>query len=234
MKYDEFQYLFPPRPENKIAKPMLGFYENKGWWSQKKKNGTCTMIFARGNEIIFKTRHPEIADGAHRMWTPEGDHNAFFAGSKDWNVYVAELLHSKVKGGPKNELYIFDQVVRNGEQLVGSTFGERQSMLHSKFTGTDEGDQVRIAPRITLAKCFDEGFADVFENLKDEDEGLVLKNPEAVLKPCFKLDSNSTWQVKCRIPMKNYSFGFAIALNVVIGAMMKVLACTDLFTSGMM
>lgn len=206
MRYDEYSYLFPPRPEQKIAVPSLGFYEQRGFWAQTKKNGTCTVIFARKNEIIFKTRHPEVADGEHRMWKPEGDHNAFFAGSDKWNVYVAELLNSKVTNGPKSELYIFDQIVADGVQLVGTTFAERQVMLHDKFDGTDEGDQVRIAKRITLAKCFDEGFADRFANLKPEDEGLVLKNPNGILKPCFKIDSNASWQVKCRIPHRNYSF----------------------------
>ena len=206
MRYDEYSYLFPPRPEQKIAVPSLGFYEQRGFWAQTKKNGTCTVIFARKNEIIFKTRHPEVADGEHRMWKPEGDHNAFFAGSEKWNVYVAELLNSKVTNGPKSELYIFDQIVADGVHLVGTTFAERQVMLHDKFDGTDEGDQVRIAKRITLAKCFDEGFADRFSKLKPEDEGLVLKNPNGILKPCFKMDSNASWQVKCRIPHRNYSF----------------------------
>jgi len=209
MHYHTYSYLYPPRPDNKIAKPQLAFYENRGWWAQKKKNGTCTVVFTKGNDVIFKTRHPDVANGDHKLWTPQGDHNAFFAGRVKWNVYVAELLHSKVSGGPKNELYIFDQLVKDGVQLVGTTFAERQEMLHDEFCGClaqDEGDQYRIAPRITLAKCFDEGFAEMFENLKPEDEGLVLKNPSGVLKPCFKMDSNSNWQAKCRIAHKNYSF----------------------------
>lgn len=206
MRYDEFSYLFPPRPETKIAQPQLSFYENEGWWAQKKKNGTCTVIFARGNEIIFKTRHPELDDGEHKLWKPEGDHNAFFAGRAKFSVFVAELLHSKVKGGPRSELYIFDQLVHEGQQLVGSTFAERQELLHDQFSGTDEGDQVRIAPRITLAKCFNEGFGEMFANLKPEDEGLVMKDPLATMKPCFKRDSNSAWQVKCRIGHRNYTF----------------------------
>lgn len=202
MRYADFHFLYPPRPENKIARPQLSFYENRSWWAQKKKNGTCTVVFARGNEVIFKTRHND----GHKLWTPQGDHNAFFAGRAKWNVYVAELLHSKVSGGPKNELYIFDQIVKDGVQLVGTTFAERQGMLFDEFSGNDEGDQIRIAPRITLAKCFDEGFAEMYDYLKPEDEGLVLKNPEGRLSPCFKMDSNSNWQVKCRITHKNYSF----------------------------
>lgn len=204
--YNSYRYLWAPRPETKIAVPMLGFYENRGYWAQTKKNGTCTLIFARRNEIIYKTRHPDIADGDHRLWRAEGDHNAFFAERQKWNVYVAELLHSKVTGGPKNELYIFDIIVSDSVELTGTTFGERQALLHDRFDGDDEGDQVRIAKRITLAKCIDEDFADRFKNLKREDEGLVLKDPNAKLKPCLKMDSNAGWQVKCRVPHANYSF----------------------------
>jgi hypothetical protein len=204
--YTEFRPLWVPRPETKIAPTMLQFYENRSWWAQTKKNGTCTLIYARRNEIIYKTRHPDVNNGDHRLWKAEGDHNAFFAARAKWNVYVAELLHSKVSGGPKNELFIFDILVSDDEYLVGSTFAERQQLLHDRFDGKDEGDQVRIAPRITLAKCIADDFAGKFQNLKPEDEGLVLKDPTAKLRPCLKIDSNAGWQVKCRIPNANYSF----------------------------
>jgi hypothetical protein len=202
MNYAEYQYLWPPRPEQKIARPQLSYYENKGWWAQKKKNGTCTLVFARGAQVIFKTRHNDD----HKLWSPKREHISFFAGPKAWNVYVAELLHSKVAGGPKDQLYIFDVLVSNGDYLVGSTFADRQVLLHDRFEGKDEGDQVRVSPYVTIAKCFDEGFAQMFDNLAPEDEGLVIKNPLAPLKPCYKPDSNAGWQVKCRIPHKNYSF----------------------------
>lgn len=203
--YTEFSYLWPPRPETKIARPQLEFFRTRGYWAQKKKNGTCTLIFCRGNEIMYRTRHPNLNNGEHQLWAPSGDHNVFFAGRKKWSVFVAELLHSKTKH-LKNELYIFDQLVHDGVQLIGSTFAERQQLLHDQFSGADEGDQVRVAPRITLAKCFDEGFTELFSALKPEDEGLVLKNPSAVLSACIRQDSNTAWQVKCRIPHKNYGF----------------------------
>ncbi len=200
--YTKYSYLWVPRPETKIPPTALGFYESRGYWAQTKKNGTCTLIFSNGREVIFKTRHNDD----HKLWTPQDDHRKFFGDRKDWNVYAAELLHSKVADGPKNELYIFDILVSDGQYLVGETFADRQILLHNRWNGKNEGDQVRVAPRITVATCDDTGHAERFKHLKPEDEGLVLKNPNAKLKPCFKQDSNADWMVKCRIPHKNYSF----------------------------
>lgn len=202
MTYDEYSYLFPPRPEQKIAKPMLGFYQNRGYLAQKKKNGTCTVIFAKGDKVIFKTRHNDD----HKLWTPNEEHVKFFTGSKGWNVFTAELLHSKVSGGPKDELFIFDQLVADGVSLIGSTFGERVEAMKAKFGGESEDDQYRLSKHVVLAKAFKSGFTKLFDTLKKEDEGLVLKDPNAVLKPCIRQDANAAWQVKCRIAAANYSF----------------------------
>jgi ATP dependent DNA ligase domain len=200
--YTKYQYLWVPRPTQKIAPTSLAFYENRGWYAQTKKNGTCTLIFANGREVIFKTRHNDD----HKMWSPQEDHKKFFSGRSGWNVYSAELLHSKVTNGPKHELYIFDILVSDGEYLTGETFANRQVILYNRWSGRHEGDQVRVADRITVATSSDTGFQERFQSLRAEDEGLVLKDPNAKLKPCFKADSNSAWMVKCRIPQKNYSF----------------------------
>lgn len=202
MNYLNYQYLFPPRPESKIAKTMLGFYQKRGYVAQKKKNGTCTVVFAKDDKVIFKTRHNDD----HKLWVPQKDHIEFFQGSEGWNVYVGELLHSKVAGGPRNQLYLFDQLVSNGKSLVGTRFGDRMSNMMKEMPGEAESDQFRIAERITFAKCFSGGFTTLFDTLGKEDEGLVLKDPNALLKACLKPDANKAWQVKCRIPATNYSF----------------------------
>jgi hypothetical protein len=180
---------------------MLSFYEARGWVAQKKKNGTCTVVFANGDDVIFKTRHNDD----HKMWTPKQDHVKFFQGRPGWNVYVCELLHSKVKGGPKDELYIFDQIVCDSFQLIGSTFEQRQKMLDHRFPGKDTGDVYRLADRVSRAKLIYDYFDEVFEELEPEDEGLVLKDPNGVLERCTKDGMNTGWQVKCRLPTKNYS-----------------------------
>ena len=109
LAYPAYKFLWPPRPEVSTPKEHLGAWERKGYLAQKKRNGTCTLIFAKGDQVIFKTRH----NTDHKLWVPQNDHIKFFQGGASWNVFVAELLHSKVTGGPKHELYIFDQLVSN-------------------------------------------------------------------------------------------------------------------------
>ena len=202
MNYTEYAYLWPPRPETKIAIPMLSFYEKQGYWAQVKKNGTCTVIFCRGHEVIFKTRH----DDDHKAWSPKPSHIKFFQrDNPQWDVYVAELLHSKTPH-IKDQLYIFDKIVENGVHLVGTTFAERQINLLSQWTGDNEIDQLRVDEHVSVALNFDSGFKQLYDTLKPEDEGLVLKDPNAKLRACLKPDSNAGWQVKCRIATKNYGF----------------------------
>lgn len=209
MKYASYQYLWPPRPEKAIPVTAVGPYQRLGWWAQIKKNGTYTMVYARGLEVIFKTRHGQDNDGNHKQWSPLQDHVRFFqSSSTEWNVYCTELLHSKTTH-IKNQIYIFDQIVKDGVQLVGTTFASRQQMLHKHFDTDNakyEGDQYRLNPYISVAKTFDSGFRELVAKLKPEDEGLVFKNPMGKLAACLKPNSNASWQVKARIPHKNYSF----------------------------
>jgi len=205
MNYDTYIYLWPPRPETKIPRGMLSFYEQRGWIAQKKKNGTCTVIFTNGSQVIFKTRH---YDEDHKMWQAKPEHINFFLqhGGKNgtWNVFVAELLHNKTTH-IKDHLYIFDQIVADGVQLVKMTFMERQLLLR-QLGGTFTDDCYMISPFISISHCFTSGFVKMFDTLKPEDEGLVLKDPNARLKPCYRGNSNASWQVKSRLPHKNYSY----------------------------
>lgn len=219
MQYSKPEFLYPPRPENAVASGMLTFYERRGWWAQIKKNGDCCVIMTNGRDVIFKTRH---GDDVGR-WTPNKTTLSFFGGQKTpgkWNVYVAELLHSH---GTilKDHLYIFDTIVRDGIQLVGTTFAQRQEMLAEQTTswleesqwdniGTEPADRTPIIPGVSVAKCFKSGFSTLFKDISaaatKDDEGLVLKNPRGILQPCFKATSNDGWMVKVRRPNKNLSF----------------------------
>lgn len=203
MEYDHYQYLYPPRPESAVPRGQFAFYEEEGYVAQIKKNGTNTVIFVQGPNVIFKTRHNDN----HKAWSPTPEIIKFFADQdfSKWQVFCAELLHSKVSG-IRHQLYVYDQIVEDGLHLVGTTFEERSLNLQSKWQGKDEQDQTRIHPNISIANNFAGDFNKLFENLKPEDEGLVLKKATGKLKLCYRADANQGWQVKTRIPHKNYSF----------------------------
>lgn len=213
MIYDRYRYLWPPRPERAVPQDSLGFYERQGWRAQVKKNGTCTLIFTHGDEVIFKTRHGDADE--HKAWTPLPEHRAFFGGLDGWQVYVAELLHSKTPH-IKNELYVFDLIVAGGKQLIGWSFADRQSVLTGTMVmlgcraaarGRAGGGPVglgaqRVAPYVQLAAPV----VAQWDELRAEDEGFVFKDPSAPLAACTTPSANAGWQVKARKPHKNYSF----------------------------
>ena len=216
MRYNEFKYLWPPRPDAKIPQSAIKMFERKKYAAQVKKNGTCNIVFANANEVIFKMRHGPDSD--HLQWKPTQFHEDWFKNEAKkvgggWCVYVSELLHSKTPH-IKDTIYIFDQIVRNGESLVGTSFGDRQQMLMNDLVHEDSEearDHYILASKgkqgtIVLAKTFLEGYADIFNNLEAEDEGLVLKRWDAKLEAPITQKSNNSWQVKCRKPHRNYSF----------------------------
>lgn len=208
MQYASYTYLWPPRPETAIPRSALSFYEKRGWVAQAKKNGTCNVLaVSPEKKIVAMNRHAQ----PHKLWSPTAASSAAFADlpGKGWYVFVAELLHSKVEG-LRDTNFINDILVADGTYLVGMTFIERQSLLAKLFLKGGEAETEShyvINDNTWLAKNRINDFDAFFASLdKPEDEGIVLKNPNAPLALCLKAASNSTWQVKSRRQHKNYSF----------------------------
>lgn len=218
MRFEDWQYLWPPRPEKAIPKSLLSFYGKQKWVAQVKLNGTCNVLsVSPKNEIVAKSRHKDIESGNHRLWSPGPETKTAFVNlprpNKGWYVFVAELMHSKVSGGPRNTNYIHDILVADGEYLVGKTFEERQAILRSLFPDIDETKSTVayhvIDKNTWLARNHvDVNLADLYTSVITEDayEGIVVKNPKAKLSLCSRQKSNSDWQIKCRRPHKNYGF----------------------------
>lgn len=208
MKYDTYRFLWPPRPERAAPPQLMGFYEQRGWTAEVKKNGTCTVIFSRGDTVIFKTRHNDD----HKAWSPLPSHSATFAGRDQWNVYVCELLHSK---GPlvKNHLYLFDILVSDGQELIGATLTERQQILQQRFpspkadiVGSRAGLGARMIEQDMSQATPIANPSTIWPTLGALDEGFVFKNPAAKLSPCIVPTANGAWQTKVRRQHANYSF----------------------------
>ena len=184
-------FLWPPRPEKSIPRDLIPIYENLGYVAQIKKNGTCSVMDVnKRGETLFWNRHNEL----HKAWSAPDNIKEYFSQFPD-SVIVGELLHNKHRKY-KNIIYIFDVLVLNGNDLVGTTLKERLTLIE-KFPKADG---------IWIAKTYTKGFIKLFDSLNDEiDEGIVYKNPKAVLKFCFKDGQNADWQVKCRKPTRNYA-----------------------------
>lgn len=201
-------FLWPPRPETKVGPDALPAFETLKWVAQVKKNGTCTVLeYDPATKALQAwTRHNE----AHKLWTPNLSTPCLrrlkeLKGGK--YILVGELLHSKVPG-IKDTLYLFDILVADGKDLAGTTLTYRMGLLHSLWTATTQMfDYAMVDERLWVANLIKSDFKKLFQGLtKPEDEGLVLKKPDALLAPCWRQTANSNWQIKCRRPTKNYSF----------------------------
>ncbi len=207
MTYDEYSYLWSPRPEQVVGPAMLSQFEDKGFVAQRKLNGTCNIIAVSPmKEIVVRTRHNE----PHKLWTPKPECMTRFTDlpGRGWYVFVAELLHSKVSG-IRDVNYIHDVLVNDGDYLVGRTQRERQDMLDDIFVdGTEEETDSHLVldPWTWLVIEHESGFRNLFDSLTgDLDEGLVLKNPNTPLAFCTNQKANTRDLYKCRRPHKNYT-----------------------------
>lgn len=210
MKYNSWNFLYPPRPENAIASAMLNYYEKRGWVAQYKKNGTNTIIGISPNkEFYAMTRHAT----EHKAWQLTSyikEELTRLFPEKKWFVLCAEVMHNKTPT-IKDTIYIHDMLVWKGEFLLNSLFIDRQKLLDTKLITNVEAHSHYVCDRegkIWYAKRFEKGFKEIFLAIRDPkiDEGLVLKDPNGKLRSCRTASENSGWQVKCRHESKNYAF----------------------------
>ncbi len=208
MIYTEAKFLYPPRPVHKILPGLLDYYENRGWWGQIKKNGTCSILgVGPAGEIYTQGRHGED----HKLWKPTDSSLRPFKNTANgkWRVFVVEVMDAKTPG-IRDTIYVHDIIVNNGKTLVGTTFAERQKLLRKIFANRTKGGlgYEKVTDKVWLAILIKGGFQAIFDSITDPkvDEGLVLKDPNGKLKPMWREGANSGWQVKCRKATKNYGF----------------------------
>lgn len=209
MKYEEFRYLFPPRPEIKSPVSGIPVYEKMGMWAQPKLNGSCALVFTDGNEAKMMNRHYETFS---RELIKREELLELHRG-KGWLVLVGELMNKSQRGEDgkifNSKFVIFDILVYNGEYLVGSTFEERQNLIDQLFSPEPYQEWVkRINDIFYRVENITSNMLDSWKKLVSVEmyEGLVFKKPSAKLDVGYKPANNTGWQVKVRKPTKNYSY----------------------------
>lgn len=213
MKYQSYNYIYPPRPSNAIPPTALNDWDNNSLLAQPKMNGSNCVVFTEGTSLFVMNRHHQrmtnfriAKEEMMKLYKPE------FTG---WLVLNGEWLN-KSKTDERGEtfnhkLILFDILVYNSEYLVGKTFEERVALLDNLY-GTNDSDKTylySITNSIYRVKSYRNNFVELFNSLTKRGtliEGLVMKRKNARLELGNTENNNSRSQIKCRVPTKNYKF----------------------------
>lgn len=210
MKYDSFHYIYPPRPKNPIPNSELNSWDNGLMLAQPKVNGSNCVIFMNETETHIYNRHGERLSN-FKMDLQEI--RSLYRGD-GWIVLNGEYLNKSKKdetgSGFNLKLVLFDILVWKSNYLLGTTFGQRVTLMDELFGTVDsEKDYLwSVSPNVFRVKTYELGFSDLYDQLTKIDlvEGLVLKRKSGKLQIGNTEINNHNTQIKCRKPTKNYSF----------------------------
>jgi hypothetical protein len=223
-EYNEFKYIYPPRPESTMAPDQLNEI-CEGWIAQPKYDGKCAVLFLNGQQDyrIYNREGKPLSNYQQLNFLELND-------SSKYMVLCGEYLNRNRKGEdgiPFNHKFIiWDILVWKGRYLIGETFEYRMKIQLDLFrylnlAVTDEGHLVEKEPpfkyehltptrvdNIYMAPCYVNFFKPLYDNLVKTDlyEGMVLKKASAKLDKGFTERNNVGWQVKVRKATKNYTF----------------------------
>jgi hypothetical protein len=224
--YNNYLYLYPPRPEFAMSPDRISYYEGQGYHGQYKKNGCSSAIAispvgfepiarppgsapAHGRWFVLMDRHKK----PHRAWQLTAHIKEVFhelLPKDQWTYVVAELLNGKTTTSDvRDTLYIHDILVLNSTYLLGTRYDQRQQWLADLFPSNVEAySHYVITEKVWRARTFKDKMEERFLSIKDPrfDEGIVLKKPDGILKLCDVEKNNTSWQAKCRYPTKIYNY----------------------------
>lgn len=209
-KYENYKYLYPPRPKNAIPDTELNFWDNGSLVAQPKLNGSNCVIFTNGQRFIVMNRHGQRLTN---FQLNDQELKDLYRGS-GWMILNGEYLNknkSDETGNSFNHKFvIFDILCYDGQYLLGKSFAERIELLDQLFgnNSCDKEYLFNISENIFRVKSYESNFLNLYTKLSSIDmiEGLVIKRKNARLEIGNTENNNSKSQLKCRKPTKNYKF----------------------------
>jgi ATP-dependent DNA ligase len=205
------RYIYPPRPETKIApESLLIFEEMDKFLAEPKLNGSSMQIYfdEGGKEMKLMNRHKQPIS----CKMDKEELRKLYRGTGEM-ILCGEYLNKNQKdetGKPWNIKYvIWDIIMYNGNHLIGTTFEERLIILAKLYPTDIYSHFVRQLSencyRISAAKTeFQKFYSDITKY--DIFEGLVLKRKDGKLENGTTEKNNTRTQIKCRKGTKNYIF----------------------------
>ena len=211
MRYDNYKYIYPPRPSNSIPVEDLDFWDNNSLLCQLKFNGSNCSIYTNGSKVITMNRHNQRLTN---FQLSDNEIKEIYPGKGEWMMINGEYLN-KNKSDENEEsfnhkLIIFDIIVLNNDHLIGKTFSERVSMLDDLYgkSSSDKEYLYGVSKNVYRVKSFENGFKELYDKYSSIDmiEGLVMKRKNAKLEMGLREENNNRSQIKCRKVTKNYKF----------------------------
>jgi hypothetical protein len=193
-------YVPPPRASVALDPMFLPQKEAEGMWAQVKKNGTHTLIHIHPDrKVVAWDRYGEQQKAWHFT---EATSRLFRAiPGNAWYIIDGELIHNKTKH-IKEQLYLYDILVCDGINLIGTNYEFRyQVLIDVMAQGREFGEPTpethywRLDEHVSIARNYKSGFAKLFASLTaPEDEGLVCRNPTMT----YTGPKADSWMVKFR------------------------------------
>jgi len=206
---NNFSYIYPPRPEIKIAPSSLDTFEKMNlYFAEPKLNGSSVELYTDSKDLKIMNRHKEpIACKMDKV-----ELLALHRGKGEM-VICGEYLNKNQKdetGDYWNHKYIiWDILVYNGKHLLGTTFEERINLLAKIYPTDIYSHFVRqISENCYRVSATKTGFKKFFDEITKYDifEGVVLKRIDGKLENGTTEGNNTRTQIKCRKGTKNYNF----------------------------
>lgn len=216
-KYDQFKYIYPPRPEIAINSADLESLDSE-WIAQPKYNGSCAVLIINGFKEyrLYNRTAGKLSLQKPLNYTALND-------SKKFMVICGEYLNKNKKGEdgkPFNHKFIiWDILVWKSLYLIGETFENRLGILHRLF-GTSSGqvtDQgismfnylhTTKVENVFVAPTYVNHLKLLYDSITKTElyEGLVLKRSTGKLQQGFNQRNNTEWQLKARRKTDKYPY----------------------------
>lgn len=209
-KYENYRYIYPPRPKNAIPDYELSSFDDGTFIAQPKLNGSNCVIFTNGQRFIVMNRHSQRLTN---FQLNENEIKSLYKGN-GWMILNGEYLNKSKMDETGNsfnhKFIIFDILCYDGDYLLGKSFADRIELLDQLFgkNSSDKEYLFSISENIYRVKSYESNFLNLYTKISSIDmvEGLVMKRKNARLEIGNTENNNVKSQLKCRKPTKNYKF----------------------------
>jgi ATP-dependent DNA ligase len=196
VKIHTFKYFYPEAPRLiNIDQPLFDQLEtDENTVAEPKKNGQRLQLHFEHHGIEFWSRH-----GTPLVYTPSQEIVSLIKGLDlpGYCILDGELRHNKTIG-VRHKIMFFDVLVWDSELLITKPFKYRRQLLLQVLQCDSE--PICVAPQ------YKSDYRGIYENLikDDENEGLVIKNLQGILRLGRKTAYESSWMWKVRKPSGRY------------------------------